>query len=438
MFHRICDIVLVPIVGGNLKDGFVVSTAQFSRNEQHLGSQILPCPTLSRGGKTETLEPVDKVVGKEKQMKISLIGRKVASRNFRQWIVRLQFLDDEFHSRSEVIKSPDIQRFHLKVGHKHLIAVAPHRKKRQLLGWFLRNRTANDDKTVWLRPPCGLIEKLVLLEAASINLIGQRRKLCFNRSADTGHDHKVRLARLQKLDSFVIEEALISSDNNNLDRLRKLGKCLFQKLYDAGAGMRVSCSEFSLPLVFRQAVKTKKGMITLSPLFHRVITDRSQLLASVQRQHRRIQIENHAPGRLRLCAHRPQEAIMKSPEAGKRLRRHAQQQSPQSRRVRIGRKSGQILEDTVMLQQLSHLDPAQAKDHWINQRQHLFGNAIAVVPLRETDRMRNQMSGIYFLEETSQKKETGEVSECFSAKRNLKVFGAVFHLFQKPHQKLGF
>ena len=132
-------------------------------------------------------------------------------------------------------------------------------------------------------------------------------------------------------------------------------------------------------------LETQQGMIRGPAPLDRVVADLCPLLLAVEDEDGRVDIEDQSRRPVWPHCHAPQQAIVQLPQLGERRWRHAQQESPQRGRIRIGVESREVLEHAVLSQQLGRLDPFQSEDHWIEQREQHLADAVAMVALHQAN-----------------------------------------------------
>lgn len=270
-------------------------------------------------------------------MKIRFVGRKMLRRNFGQRVIPLQLFDDQLDPRPSVVKLPDVERIDPKIRDDHLIAVFPQRKQRQLVRRLLGNRPSDHDKTIGLLPFGGLIDKFRGLGAGSVGLVGQGRKLPFDRLGQASDDGKKRFFRFQIFDRLVVVKTLVSPYNFDFDGRGKLSKCRLEKLDRSGGRVRVAGTQFSMPVIARKAIETQQGMIRRPSFLGRVVSDDRRFLLSVKGQNRRVEIEDDFPRSAGLGDHRQQHSVVQSSQSAQRQRGQAQKESSQRGRIGVSR-----------------------------------------------------------------------------------------------------
>jgi len=138
-------------------------------------------------------------------------------------------------------------------------------------------------------------------------------------------------------------------------------------------------------------MRPRQRMIRGAPAFDGVVADARAFLLAVDDQDRRIDIEQQPSGSARPFGQALKEIVVQCAQARHHARRGAQQKSSQGARVGIVGQASQILEDTVLPQQLRGLDPLEPKHHRVQQRQEHLPNAVAVVALLEAQILRDRM-----------------------------------------------
>jgi hypothetical protein len=153
--------------------------------------------------------------------------------------------------------------------------------------------------------------------------------------------------------------------------------------------MRIPRSQFPVPIVFALPLEAEQRMIGGTAAFDRVVTDAGVLLVPIEHQHRGVDIEEESCRSLRSLAHALEKSIVQSAQPRQHCRRCTQQEPPQRGGIRVRRQAGEILEDAVLSEQLSGLESLQPQDHRIDRGQQHLADAVAVVPLLHTNRLRD-------------------------------------------------
>lgn len=102
--------IFIPKISWKFYCGFIIRSDQLAWNKKHLSSEALQSYFLKSLGQAETFEPVDQIVGKQKQVEISLVGGEVFGGDLRQRIIHFEFFNNQLHGRPRIVKLPDIQR----------------------------------------------------------------------------------------------------------------------------------------------------------------------------------------------------------------------------------------------------------------------------------------------------------------------------------------
>jgi hypothetical protein len=150
-------------------------------------------------------------------------------------------------------------------------------------------------------------------------------------------------------------------------------------------------------------------------------------LLAVEDEDGRVDIEDQSRRPVWPHCHAPQQAIVQLPQLGERRWRHAQQESPQRGRIRIGVESREVLEHAVLSQQLGRLDPFQSEDHWIEQREQHLADAVAMVALHQANLHGHRVLEPDPREEPMQKIDTTIVGQGLGPKCNRKISWPLRH-----------
>src|SRR5260370_1283363 len=85
-------------------------------------------------GQTQTLKPMNQIVGQQEQLQKSYVGHPLLRRNFVQRERMEQLADGSLHVGARLISFPNSPRLQIEIGHKDRIGVAADLQQSQLLG----------------------------------------------------------------------------------------------------------------------------------------------------------------------------------------------------------------------------------------------------------------------------------------------------------------
>ena len=180
---------------------------------------------------TDSLEPVDEIVGEQQEMEMELVGLETVGWNLGQSVTFFQLPDNDLDRCPGPIKIPNLFCSERKIGDKDLIAVTLQSEKRQLFGVLLGERATDDYKTMRLLPPERFVKELgcspVLLEPA----ITKSSYFVSDRMSHLGDDDIANPLLIQGLDQFVIEETRIGSYSDPIDARGNFSQTFFEKFW---------------------------------------------------------------------------------------------------------------------------------------------------------------------------------------------------------------
>jgi len=167
----------------------------------------------------------------------------------------------------------------------------------------------------------------------------------------------------------------------------------------------------SFPDIARLPLETEEGLIGGTPSLLGVEPDFGPLLVAIDRQDLGIQVEEDGGEGSGLHEKMTSPSIVEISEGGEAPGAEALQKSPQGGGVGIGGKAGQILEDTVLLQEEVGLDPSQSEEDRIENRQDRIADGIPMVALVEANGASQGTAKFHFLEKLLQKVQPTEVGQ---------------------------
>src|SRR6266536_1232072 len=413
--------------GGHSQPGAVAGSQQLRRHQEDLVAQSCQRGALKLRRQTKPLEPVDQIVSQQQQMKISLVGQEVMRRNLAQVITAFEFANDPFHAGSAVVEAPQIQWLQRQIGDKHLIEILAHLEERQLLAGLFRLGSPHHHKAVTFVQSEWLVEELGGGNVSPMRAVAQAGEPLLDGLSQLGGDHKASPSLLQPGNGLVIVETLVGTDDNLSYPGGDLGKASLEEIANPGRRISMTWTQLPVPEVLRLSFETKQRMVRSSSRLERVITNICGFLFSVNDQRGRVQVENQTPGPARPDTHLGQKAIVELAQPRQRLRCHPQEKPSQGRGIRVVRQAAQVLKDTIGLQQMRGLDPFETENNRINDRQQQFADAVAVVPLGQTNIFCDRFLETNLRQETMKQIDATIVSQALIAKRDSKFSGSFRH-----------
>ena len=245
-----------------------------------------------------------------------------------------------------------------------------------------------------------------------------------HRAGEPGHDGIESPFCLDKLDDFVIEEGGVGPHPHLADRVGQLGKGTLQQGNRNGRDVGGAGMVTALPTVLRVPFQAVQGKIGRSTALFRVVGHLGSFLATIDGQHRAVQIEDRLG---RPPEHRCAPGVVQFEESVLPPACEAVEEAPQGARVGVTRQTGQIVKHAVVAQGLGGLDPAQAQDQRIKQRLQRFADAVAVVALSESDMPLQCALQMDALEELLDQSYSAELSQADSIGGNAKILGSSTH-----------
>ncbi len=337
---------------------------------------------LKLGRQAALLEPVHQVVGEQEQMEVRLVGHEVAGGDAAQGVIAFELFDEQFYSGTIVVEAPEVQRLQRQIRDQDLVVILAKLEEGQLLARFFGLGPADDDKAIGPRPPNGLIAELRHVDATAGTHILQMRQLAFDRGRQAGDNHEPSPLRVEPLDQRVVVKPFVRADNHQPDPGRNLPEARRKQVAGSTGRMDIARPQLAMPEVFGPPLEAEQRVVRRPTALDRVVADPCALLIAIDHQDGGVDIEDQPRRPVWSCRHARQEAIVQGAQLRQCRRGHAQQESPQRGRVRIGVQSREVLEHAVLPQQLGRLDALQPEDHRIEQCQQHLADAVAIVPLR--------------------------------------------------------
>lgn len=400
---------------------------ELSRHCEDLMSESLESGLLKFREQAKSFEPVDQVVGKEERMEVGFIGEEVTGGDLAQGVVSLQLADEEFDPGAVIIKTPEIQRLEGEVGDQDLVMVLPLFEERQLFGGFFGLRSPDHYEPTRMGPSKRLVTELGHLHPLGGRGVTKMREFPFDRSGQLGDEDKEGLVGLYPFHELMVVKPFIGADQDGSDFFGDLGEASGQEILHPGGGMGITGPEFTVPKVLGDSFEAEERVIRGATSLERIITDAGPFLLSIEDQDGGIDVEDNAGRDTRTCRHAGQEPIVQSSQFGKGGGSQTQQEPPEGSRVGIGRKTRKVLEDTVVLKQLSGLQAFDTEHHGIQKGEQHLADAVVVVPLHPGDFFGNGRFETDTAQETVQQIDTPVMGQGVFTKRNGQTSGASWH-----------
>jgi len=220
---------------------------------------------LQMNWNTESLEPIQQVVGQQDDLEEGLVGPEILCRDLAQGVGVFQFSNDQFRSGSLVVEAPQMQRRQLQVGHQELIAVAAHLKQVQLSGRLFGHRAADDHEASRAGPALRTIPKFRGPHAGRHPAVEQSRQSILERSAQPSHDHVKCAFPLDKFDNLVIKERSIGSNSYLSNQLWQFGEGTLQQRDRDRRDVGVAGMVAALPTILRVPLEAQQGKVRGAP-----------------------------------------------------------------------------------------------------------------------------------------------------------------------------
>ena len=183
------------------------------------------------------------------------------------------------------------------------------------------------------------------------------------------------------LGNGMIVEGRIGSCADLSNPGRQLGKTSVQNLDGVRSRMDIAREVDAFPDIARLSLETEKGLIGGTPSLLWVETHFGSLLLAIDSQDFGIEIEDYRGDRVWFHQKMTAKSVVEVLERGQTSGAETFQKPPQGGRIWISGKTGQKLEDTVLLQEGVGFDPFQSKDNWVKDGKDGIADGITIVDL---------------------------------------------------------
>jgi hypothetical protein len=406
----------------------IVGSTQLGRHQQDLVSEGLQRGILKFRGQAQPLEPVDEVVGEQKQMEVGLVGKEVASGNAAEGIVAFELFDEQLDPRPVVVEAPEVQRLQRQIGDQDLLVILAEFEERQLVGGFLGLKSPDHDEAIRMGPPQGLIAEFGDLDASAGTHVPEVRQLAFDRGRQTSDDHEPDPLRFESLDQRMVVKPFVRADNHQPDAGGHLREARRKQVARPTGGMGIARPQLPVPEVLGSAFEAQQRVIRRPPPLDWVVADPGLLLLTIDDEHGRVDIEDQPRRRMRMGRHALEEAVVEPAQLRQYRRGYAQQDAAERGGVGIVGQPGQVLKHAVLPQQVRRFDPLQTEDHGVQQGQQHLADAVGIVPLGHENMPSNGVLKAKLRQEPMQQIDAAVMRQARGAKLNGQLSRASGHL----------
>lgn len=289
------------VLGRQLQDISMVRFQEPGWQHEDFASQGVKPSLLPRTGQAEPSEPVDQIVSQQNKFEMGGVGRKAGGGDFSQRKAVFEFAQIQLDQGPLVVEAVDGFGLKGQVGDKAMVVEISETPECELNRKFFFGGlgTTDENKAMGQIPGHGVIGNFCDLPSALL-AEGAKRKASrqgFQGRGELG-DHDVSgIGAVEKLNERAVEEARIGAKPNG-DFLAmgvdwKFGAAESEEPRGGDPGMIIPRSEQPVKAVLGTAFETNQRMIRGSPRLVRVVADPRALNGpSVQRKHRRIQIQD--------------------------------------------------------------------------------------------------------------------------------------------------
>ena len=306
----------------------------------------------------ETFEPVDQIVSEKNQVEIGLIGSPIFGGDFAQRIGFEEFSNNEFSRRSLIVETPKVQGLQREVGDDYMVGVASHLEEGKLPGRLFGNETPYHDEALGRFPSPGLVFELGHPESRKDFLVRKTPKVSLNRFGNSGHNGIEGGDFLKIFGNCMVVESRIGPCTDLSNPRRQLGDASLQNPDGVGSRMDIAREVDPFPDIACFSLETEKRLIRRASSLLGVEPHFGSLLLAIDGQDFGIEVEDHRGEGIGLHQKMATESVVEVLEGSQTSGTEAFQKPPQGGRIWISGKTGQILEDTVLLQENVGFDPS--------------------------------------------------------------------------------
>lgn len=311
------------------------------------------------------LEPVQAIVGERGEVEERQIRGEVLRGDFPERVGLFELPDDELGPGPVVVEAPEGQGSQRQVGHEDLVGEPAELEKVELPRGLLGGRAADHHEAAAARPPLGLVRELGGRHRAGDPDVAQGADAPLDRGGEARDDDVARLSSLQPLDDLVVEEGGVGADPDLANGGGQLRPALFEERQRDRRHAGVARVKTPGPHVQGRPVEAEEGQVGGAPALLRVEPDRGLLLAPVNRQDRRIEVEEGARLRGGTLPQRRPVPVVEASERAEPSFPEAAEEAAQGRGLRVTAQPHEILEHPVALERLGSLDPPEAENQGV-------------------------------------------------------------------------
>lgn len=174
--------------------------------------------------------------------------------------------------------------------------------------------------------------------------------------------------------------------------------------------------------------KQSRGGVRGTPALLGIVADPRLLLGPVNNQHGRVHVEEQAGRPTRPESHAGEQTVVQPAEFREGGRRHTEQEAPERGGIRVAREAGEVLEHTVLAEQLGRLDPLEPEDDRVQQGQEHLAHTVPIVALRNPEICRHRPLEPDARQEPMYPVDAAVVRQVLRAEVHAQVSGAFGHL----------
>ena len=344
---------LLPVIPAllQLQDPFSPCPNQTPRDQEnhlpnrlHHGLDFLPVQNLF-------LKKIHQIVPQHQQLKIGVIPPI----RMRDDLIQTQSINPLFDkiltTGPLIVKMPDLFGNQRTIGDNDLIIIRgpfPAQKSQLLSGGFVPfHRFTNDHHPQGDSRGQDVRDLPHLNPPAYFLPIPQHLNLLLHPRLQGYHHIELDLPLDQKLQKLLAEKTAVGPKANLLQMTGKFPQDLLQKGNGLVRTVMIPATKQSSQTIPGLPKETKHGLITLSPLFLRIVTHRRPLLPTKDRRHMQIQIQSQFPQSLKPFAELHQQIEIQETDLLSHGHSQARQETTDRRLDREIKESSDFVENAI-------------------------------------------------------------------------------------------
>lgn len=433
--NRLQEFFLVMVIVRKPDDVHFVFLDQFCRHHDEIGADGFQRGREIFLRQAESLEPMNKIGGQEKNLEESDVGSPTVGGDFAHGVVVQKLPNILLYDSPWSVEKIDSPRTQLQVGHQDMVEILLVVEKFQLFCFLrgFRNRTPDHDKAMFPVPtPVNTLPEFPCLPPIAKAL--EPARLCTPLEVGILRgDHDISAAgSIEKSDhaTAVVSGVHPESDPASGNGWGRLAQTGFDKRDRAAGGGRIAGSQTPMPEFLEVGLETEQRMIGTPSVLLGIVTNGAARLLSVDGNDHRIHIEDQRGSLGGKSEKIHPQTVVQSDQAADCFGRQSFQESPQRTLIRETIQTQHFQKRPIVLQDFGLVDAPKSHDDGEDECQNKFGRMIIGTPLGSLDISLEQMTKSELVAKTLNQPHPTEVRDMGFVEGKTDFSGTFWHMTQ--------